>query len=516
MLGRKISMGRKHAKNKPSTIVTIDNYSGASYLLKDETLKPLKKLSYKSHYFYATYLANKDMIVAPIEISTGIDDADLDGLLEDRAYEELGLDPTQEYIIHHQEIDSGDMSRRIFQLFVIEHTKYAELFAPLRTKIKYIDFITPAPMLYRSLYDMKILDAKGVHAFLYFTYYDTFVTFYRNGKFLYSKSIQYSLDQIYDRYCEMVGETVDEQKFFKTLQKDGLKTLQSDFQQNLMKLFGEIFISINDIIIYTKRAYDLEVIDQMFIGSELGAIAGLDEYVQNYLGFHSTPLSFDFDIRTEEWHTDQLQYMLAASAFQYQEAPEAYVNFTLYPKPPTFFKRPIGQIVIMTTLALLLALALPIYHYVSASMNNIQTYKLKQEDDVLAKDVAKYKRILREKKTKYDEITKVVKELSSRFAGKEETLRKVYNKKVHYRLKSDQIAVLSNDLAQHGVKTTLIQSNRDAYSLLLLSPNDTKITKLIKDISEKYYNEINSVDIEMIEKDTNSTLYKGLLKVDLQ
>ena len=509
-------MGRKQAKNKPSTIVTIDNYAGTSYLLKDEALTPLKKLSYKSNYFYATYLANKDMIVAPIEISSSMDDADLDGLLEDRAYEELGLDPAQEYIIHHQEIESEDISRRVFQLFVIESTKYAELFAPLRAKIKYIDLIVPAPLLYHALYDMNILEAKGVHAFLYFTHYDTFVTFYKNGKYLYSKSIPYSLNQIYDRYCEMVGETVDEQTFFKTLQKDGLKTLQSDFQQNLMKLFGEIFISINDIIIYTKRAYDLDVIDQMFIGSELGAIAGLDEYVQNYLGFHSTPLSFDFDIRTEEWHTDQMQYMLAVSAFRYQESPAEYLNFTLYPKPPTFFKRPIGQIVLMTVFALLLALALPIYHYVSASMNDIQTYKLKQEDAVLAKDVAKYKRILHEKKSEYDAITKVVKELSGRFATKEKTLRKVYDKKVHYRLKSDQISALSNDLTRFDVKTNGIESQDDVYRLQLISPDDTKITKLIKGISDKYYNEINSIDIQMIQKDKNSTFYRGILKVDLQ
>jgi len=509
-------MARKQEKKKPATIVTIDNYSEKSYLLKDETLIPIKKLSYKSQYFFATYLANKDMIVAPLEIAVGIDDADLDGLLEDKAYEELGLDPAQEYLIHYQEIETESSSKRMFQLFVIDSTKYAELFAPLRAKIKYIDLIVPAPLLYRSLYEMNIIESKGVQTFLYFSRYDTFVTFYRNGKYLYSKSIQYSLDQIYDRYCEMLGETVDEQKFFKTLQKDGLKTLQADFQQNLMKLFGEIFISINDIIIYTKRAYDLDVIDQMYIGSELGSIAGLDEYVQNYLGFHSTALAFDFDIRTEEWHTDQLQYMLAVTAFRYQEAPDSLINFTLYPKPPTFFKRPIGQIVVMTTVALLMALALPIYHYVSASLNDIQTYKLKKEDDVLAKEVARYKRILREKKKDYDAISKVVKELSSRFATKEKTLRKVYDKKVNYRLKSDQMVSLSKELEQYDVKTNAMESDQDIYSLSLVSSDDTKITKLIKAISEKYYNEINAIDIQLIQKDKNSTFYQGVLKVDFR
>ncbi len=509
-------MARKQDKSKSSLIVTVDNYADKSYILKSDLFTPLHKLSYKNNYVYTTYLANKDMIIAPIEVTSGIDESDLDGLLDDRAYEELGLDPAQEYIIRRQEIESRDTQKRVFQLFVIEHNAYMDIYGPLREKIKYIDLIVPAPLLYASLYDMDVLDKKGVHAFLYFTHYDTFVTFYKNGKYLYSKSIPFSLKQIYDRYCEMVGETVDESKFFKSLQKEGLKALQSDFQQNLMKLFGEIFISINDIIIYTKRAYELEVVDQMFIGSELGSIAGLDEYVQNYLGFHSMPLEFDFGIHTEEWHTDQLQYMMAVSAFKYLENPAEHVNFTLFPKPPTFFKRPAGQITVMTVVALLAALALPAYHYISASMNDIQTYKLKEEEKVLAVEVAKYKRILREKKEEYDKATAAVKELSGRFVAKEKTLRSVYNKKVHYRLKSDQITSLSRDLADFDVKTNAIMSDMDSYSISLVSPSDKQITKLIKAISDKYYNEIRLIDIKTIQKDTNSTFYQGVLKVDLR
>jgi len=507
---------QKKNKNKPSTIVTIDHYRDISYLLKDGTLLPQKKLTYKSQYFFATYLANKDMIIAPVEVSSGLDDSDLEGLLEDRAYEELGLDPAQEYIIRHQEIASNDTSKKVYQLFVVEHGRYVELFGPLRERIKYIDLIVPAPLLYRSLYTMEIVPSKGVHAFLYFASHDTFLAFYKDGQYLYSKSIQYSLEQIYDRYCEMVGSAVEREPFFSTLKKEGLKTLQTEYQQNLMKLFGEIFISINDIIIYTKRAYDLDVIDQMFIGSEFGMIAGIDEYVQNYLGLHASPLDFDFGFRTDDWHTDQIQYLLAASAFGYLESPEGKINFTLYPKPPTFFKRPSGQIVALLAVALLAAFAMPIYYYVSASMNNIQTYKINQEDQVLAKEVAKYKQLLKQKKEAYEKASAVVKELSERFTAKEKTLQSIYDKKVHYRLKSDQLASFSEDLNAYDVHTNGMASQQDLYRLSLISPSDIQITKLIKAISEKYYDEIKSIDIEMIHKDKNSTFYQGILKVDMQ
>ena len=509
-------MARKEKTNKPSTIVTIDHYRDKSYLFKDGTLLPQKKLAYKSHYFFATYLANKDMIIAPVEVSSGIDEADLEGLLEDRAYEELGLDPAKEYIIRHQEIVTNDTSKRTYQLFVVEHDRYIELFAPLRDQIKYIDLIVPAPLLYRSLYAMETLESKGVHVFLYFASHDTFLTFYKDGQYLYSKSINYSLEQIYDRYCEMVGSAVDREPFFKTLKKEGLKTLQADYQQNLMKLFGEIFISVNDIIIYTKRAYDLEVIDRMFIGSEFGVISGIDEYVQNYLGLHASPLEFTFDFRSDDWHTDQIQYLLAASALKYLESPEGRVNFTLYPKPPTFFKRPSGQIVVLLAAALLAAFAMPIYYYVTASMNNIQTNKINQEERILAKEVAKYKRILKEKQEALGKANAVVNKLAERFNAKEKTLQSIYDKKVHYRLKSDQFASFSEDLDAFDVHTNGIASEQDLYRLSLIAPNDTQITKLIKAISEKYYDDIRSIDIEMIHKDKNSTYYQGILKVDLQ
>ena len=116
----------------------------------------------------------------------------------------------------------------------------------------------------------------------YVTRYDAFVTIYHNGEYLYSKSIEFSLEKIYERYCEVIGEQVDEKEFFTILEQEGLKTTKENYQHVLMKIFGEVFITINDIVIYAKRAFDLDTIDQMYIGSVNGPIIGLDEYSQNY------------------------------------------------------------------------------------------------------------------------------------------------------------------------------------------------------------------------------------------
>ncbi len=513
-------MLKRKANKKAKTIVSVDNYVQTSYAFKGKTLSPLQKLTLKNNFYFVTYLANKDMIIAPIEIGSGIDEEDIEGALENRAYEELGLDPTVEYMIRHLEIPH-DGGGRLFQLFVIEQNKYTEIFSRLRKQVKYIDLIIPAPLLYKTLYELELVDHKGVHCYLYFSKYDTFLTFYRDGEYLYSKSIKYSFEQIYDRYCEMTGETVDEEMFFRVLQKEGMKATQADYQQNIMKLFGEIFISINDIIIYTKRAYELEVIDQMFIGSSLGPIIGLDDYVQNYLGLYSSALEFDFQLETEEWHIDQMQFMMAISALRYMSQHDI-VNLSQYPRPPAFFKRSSGQFVGATLAVTALALMPPSYYYVMSKANETRNSILQNEETKLNQEVNKYKTILGKKRKEIKQLDEQITGLKNTFKGKEKTLTSVYSKKVDYRLKSEQMELFSGDMAKHGVKTYNIESKynkdtkNDEFYLSLVSESDKNITKLIKDISEKYKEDIATIDIEFIEKDKNSTFYQGILKVGLQ
>jgi len=507
-------MLKKKGNKKAKTVITIDNYTQSNYALKGTILSPQRKLSLKSNFFFVTYLANKDMIIAPIEIGSGIDEEDLEGALENRAYEELGLDPTVEYMIRHLEIPhTGD--GRLFQLFVIEQKRYEEIFGSLRKQVKYIDLIVPAPLLYTTLYDLELVERKGVHCYLYFTRYDTFLTFYRDGEYLYSKSIKYSFEQIYDRYCEMVGETVDEEMFFRTLQKEGMKATQADYQQNIMKLFGEIFISINDIIIYTKRAYELEVIDQMFIGSSLGPIVGLDDYVQNYLGLYSSALEFDFQLETDEWHIDQMQLMMAVSGLEYISTQDI-VNLTQYPRPPVFFKRPSGQFVGTTLAVTALALMPPTYYYVMAKANETRNNILQNEKQQLSSEASRYRAILKEKRKKIEELDSRITQLKKTFRGKETTLDSVFKKKVYYRMKSEQIELFAGDMEKYGVKAQKIETKNDYYYLSLVSETDQNITKMIRDISEKYNDAISFIDIEMIQKDDNSTFYQGILKVGLQ
>ena len=170
----------KKLEDKNVKVITIDNYSEKYYKFENGTMFPPRKLEYSSSHLNITYISNKDMIIAPLEISRGIPEDSIDGALEDKAYEELGLDPAVEYIIKYIETSSqaGD-DNRVFQLFILEEDKYYELFTNLRESIKYVDLIVPAPLLYRSLYSNKILEENELHCFLYFGTYDSTIVFYK-------------------------------------------------------------------------------------------------------------------------------------------------------------------------------------------------------------------------------------------------------------------------------------------------------------------------------------------------
>ena len=506
---------KKSSESSVRNIITINAYTDKYYQYKANSFKPLKKLSYNTSNFNTSYLSNKDMINTTISLSRSIPEEDIADILDIKAYEELGLDHASEYIISSREVESSGEERE-FNIFVAEPHVLEEHYLPVKNQTKYIDLIVPAPLLYTVLYKKEILQDRGTHCFMYFTQKDAFVTLYKDGKFLYSKSIEFSLDQIYDKYCELVGEKVDEKEFFSILESEGLKTTNNDYQQNLMKIFGEVFITINDIIIYAKRAFQVETIDQMYIGSVRGPIVGLDEYSQNYLGLQSADLTFNYHVDNDEWYTDQLQYMMLLSAFDYLEDETSLVNLTMFPRPPSFVNRAGGQFLIATFAAVFVGLLYPLIYLTGSYTNDAKIYVLNIENNKLQTETDKYKKILGAKKNEIGILDGKIDKLSTEYSAKTKTLKAIYNKKVNYRLKSGIFHAIADELTKFDVNVEMLSSKDDTLWVSLVSSSDRKLTELIKYISDTHFDEITQIDIERIEKDPESSHYKGLLKVELR
>ncbi len=498
---------------KYKNIITINPYTDIYYQFKNQELKKSETLTYNDKNYNISYVTNKDMIIASLDVGEGIDEDELEETLEMQAYEELGLDEELDYTIKYEKQESDELST-VYNLFITETEVLEEKFSSIVEETKYIDLLIPAPLLYKTLYTNNVLENNNTHCYIYFTMQDAFVTIYKDGNFIYSKSIEFSLTQIYEKYCALIGEKIPEKEFFETFESEGLKSTSGLYQQNLMKLFGEVFLQINDILIYAKRAYGIESIQKLFLGSVKGPIIGLGDYGYNYLGIPTFNLDFNFDIKNDEWYVDQFQYFMVKSALDYIQAPSKILNLTFNPRPPTFAKRASGQFIIATVLASVLALGIPLVYLIPSYMNDAYNLKLKSDDAKLSKESNKYKKILKEKQLDIKADKAELKKLNNIFEGKAKTLTSIHNKKVNYKFKSGFYYIIGRDLKQFGVHVEQISTNENSLTLYLLSNDEKKITKYIKYISKKYFENIKNIDIKRIEIDDKDFSYRGILKVE--
>ena len=502
-----------HRIKKYKNIITINPYINSYYEYKNQEFKKKEELTYNDKNFTIAYVTNRDLIIASLDLGYDADLEEIEDSIYMKAYEELGLDEEQEYKIHHQKADADENST-VYNVFISEAESLDSKFSSIVEEIKYVDLVVPAPLLYTTLYTNNILEDRDAHCYIYFTMKDAFVTVYKDGKFIYSKSIEFSLEQIYDKYCILVGEKIDKEEFFEVLESEGLKTTNSLYQQNLMKLFGEVFLQINDIIIYTKRAYSIPNIHKLFLGSVKSPIIGLGDYGYNYLGIPTFNLDFNLDIKNDEWYVDQLQYLMVKTGLDYIEQPSKVLNISIYPRPPVFTKRSSGQFIISLLTASFLAIGGPLFYLVPSYMNEAYNLTLKSENQTLSRDVTKYKKILSEKQVIIKTEKKKLKKLQAIFEGKAKTLTAIHSKKVNYNFKSEFLHDFAKDLIKHDVHLEEIFSSEDEFTLHLMSTDEKKITKYIKYISKKYSLHIKNIDIKRIEIDSEDRLYRGVLKVD--
>ena len=497
-------------------IISIDQYNSIFYQFQDNIIKKAGKLNFNKKNFIVSTLNTKDFISATIEISTNIPDEDLQDAIELKTYEDLGLDQTIVYIIRFEEIlNHKSKKNRYFNVFVTEPSIIESIFKSTNEQVKFIDAIYPKPYLIQNIYENNILDPFGVHGFLYFQKEDAFVALFKDGKYLYSKSIKYSFETIYEYFCKLYSERIDEETLFETILKGSISSSDPDYKNDLKNLFKEIFLYINDIFLYAKRAYEIDSIDLFFVGSYFGKIEGIDEYITTYLGINSSNFDFDYGIENiGNEYIDQFHYLSCIEAQKSLQGTSTIPNFTLFFRPPPLIMRRSGKFLITLSATTLLVLSIPVYNYIYDSFIKIDIQLLQNETN----KVTKLSNAIR---SEIDKLEKNNKSIESKIEIEEKILEKkrrilqaVYDKKVNYLMKAKTLAKLGNDMSKFGVYVTKIRNKDNKFILSLYASSEKNITNFIKYLTN-HYNKIVYTDIEKIYKDKKSGTYRGDLKVKL-
>ncbi len=497
----------KNTNTNDFSIVSIDPVSlqAYSYYKNSVSFFNINKASSKKE-FYTSYLYTKDIISGIVEVSRRLDDDEIPEAVEIEAYEALGLDSAVEYKLIHLEAETSDGKNRAYNVFAFDSELISRTFQDIRDKTRYIDYITAAPFLFESLYNKKMLEPDGLDCFIYLQKNDAFLTIYQNGKYLYSKSLNYSLLQINEKFCELLGERIDEEAFYNTLAVEGLETENEVYRQYLLQLFGEIFNYINDVIIFFKRSYSVDDIDRIYIGSEIGSINGIIEHSENYLGITTNHLLFNIAKNRDEHYIDQMHILMQLSVQDYMENKEENINLTIFKRPPAFLKRPSGLLTIGSIFALIATLAYPVYQYAYGVYFRIDSVS-KQDEYTTVHDKAnslrsRLGRLERQNKAVLNEIKKYDKKLEFR----KKIINEIHEKKVNYPMKGVILDDLAKLINNRDIKVHRVLSSDHNTTISLRSSSNKKLTELLSDIAEteKY----NVITKEIIKQD-DSLVYES-------
>ncbi len=504
-----------------STIVSANPYKGDWYVGTFNTIAKTTSPSFSKEQYAVSFLNTKGFISTIVGISKNIPDDDVYDALETKVYEELALDMAIEYHIRYLEAPAkGSEGERFFHVFVVDPLTLEQEYANVIEEIKYIDQIVPVPLLLKSLYVKEIIDSSDIHCFIYFQENDAFFCIYSEQEFVYAKSLKFSLKQMHERFCELLGEQVSLDGFEQMLVEEGLNTTNPEYQKNLIKLFGEIFLHISDVMTYAKRAYDIKKVDEIFIGTGAGSVSGLDEYAQTYLGIKAVPFDFNYGFNTNGARVDQIHQLM--HLYGRMEAEERYeCNFTIFHRPPPFAKRDSGKFIMVTAASLAAALLYPGVYWGLSYFEELRHAMLTKEYEQVHIEKTTREATINLKTANKNAAQALLDEQMLAYKQKQDTLIQVHDKKVNYPMKAKIMADFTRSFNQYRVQLKNIAYSEDQngtqkmFRFGLTSSSTQNITALLKHLTDVKRDKYD-FNLELISYNEEEKSYLGELKAVLK
>lgn len=503
-----------------STIVSANPYRKDYYLSMLNTINEVTSPSFAKEQYVVSFLNTKGFISALIGISKNVPDDDIYDALENKVYEELALDMAVEYQINYIEApDRLSESERFFHVFVVDPLTLEQEFSSTVETIKYIDLIVPIPLYLKSLYTKEIIESNGAHSFIYFQENDAFFTVYNEHNFVYTKSLKFSLKQMHERFCELLGEPIDLATFENALSLHGFNQNNPEYQKNLLKLFGEIFLHINDVITYAKRAFEIKQFETIYISSAVGSINGLDEYAQTYLGLKTLPFDFDYGLNTKDKSIDQIHQLM--HVYARLDSDERYeCNFTTYHRPPPFAKRDSGKLILVTAAALAAALLYPGTYWGLSYVEEFHYALMNQEYEKVHIEKMTREATVNLKLANQNAAQALLDEQITAYKQKQDTLNQVHEKKVNYPMKAKIASDFTQSFNQYRIKVKTLSyyeennSSIKTFTFMLSSPKTQDITALLKHLTatKQQY----TYDMKLITYNEDEKSYLSELKAVLK
>ncbi|ALV24483.1 hypothetical protein CIG2463D_0910 [Campylobacter iguaniorum] len=503
-------------KQSNISIISIDLFKQTAFCCQKDSLssKSILKLE-KENGFFISYVQHKDIIISSIDITVANYDIptydEIEGIIIQKAYQELGLDPNLEYQIKYIKQNNPN-TNSIYDVFIANNRTIENKFKDIIPQIKYLDCIAPAPLLLSSLYTNSLLAKDKVDCFIYFQEDDAFLAVYQNGEYFQSKSLtRYSLGAINNKFTELTGNRLENEDFFNKLKQNGLNIEQKEY---LTQILDDIFYYVSDVINSITK-FSGVIIQNIYIGSDIGSINGLDKFVQDRLLIKTQDFNFDIPLKNKELDQTYLHNLMILYAKDYIKD-KKLLNFSNFLRPPPFLSRDSGVFILIVFISLVIGLLYPIYQF---SYGYYLSMEIDKEQIILEEISQKnilYKNQINQLIADVQQIKQTLENKQNDLQLKKDLLDQIYDKKMNYPMKGVAIYDITKYINKTDIKIKEISINNRMIVLDLISSNDKHITQLIEDLRASNIYKTVTKEISLVDSNSTKRYYESNVTVEIR
>jgi len=434
-----------------------------------------------------------------LKLSDQLSDAELRLQVEIRMYEEGNLNSDEEYTIDFIRHELASDSSVLVEIFALSHTKADEYFNEALARTGVIDRITPAFMVYGSIYETL---PKGNDLFIYLGEEESYGVIYQDGHYIAHRSIETlttiavetGLDLVKLKHTLRTKGFVEENYPSEELNKFIL--LQDRFAKNVERLVH----TIN----HKRSLFGLSGIDHIYLDFEGEGIKGLESLFSAY-GISDAKI---IPLTRPEIAPEQLHEALCAT---YLQQSQIAINLSPYERRAPWYARESGKFLGFLGGALLIVVLVyaGMEWMVSAEteQNEELTAKietLRQETATLSSELKKQKDSLHE----HQADNRAVQEEISLYHNASETaslIQEMHAKRQQFLLDT------TAELGRYQLGAMLMEQNGSKQMTLGVVADDRKrddIAKLMRGLYERGYQDVQTDEIKL---DNGS--YNSLVKV---
>jgi len=407
--------------------------------------------------FIGSRVSYNDVILHTFKVPTSTSDDELKINVEIKMYDDAGLDVQKKYKISYSKKELDFEENVLVEAFAIEVDTVTKSLESVLSRTKHIDFLALPFLSFSTLYKNKIIEAKN-DIFVYIDENEAFLSIYKDGKYLSSKSLINLEEMVKKLETDGVDITINQLK--EHLIKKGLDASiyergETTLFNGIEAIFAAMLNKINDIVIYNRSVFGFEKVDRIFLSMHNGRIKGIRKFIVDF-GFSDVEVR-DFNMFRNKEDGNFFEKIIASYINDKLESKDFSHNLTVFTKEPPFYKKESGAILLIVSSIILLSLLyIGFIEYENIELEK-QKNMLQERYDIVKKNQKRYKQ----------QINAVNKELKNTETKKESMDLKVQNiEKNIMRLKdirdskivySEFVFDVNNLLKKYNLSTTKIE-----------------------------------------------------------